>query len=118
MPPPDHKRRQPRIQPFVAPCRYHVGEQHAAAFLTDISTTGGRIHTDLTPPPVGSAVEVRARLGRQATHLLLPGTVRWSSAAERGGFVFGMSFERISGEDARALEAVVEEFHRRAAALE
>ncbi|RPH37515.1 MAG: PilZ domain-containing protein, partial [Planctomycetota bacterium] len=84
MTPPEEKRREPRIQPFVAPCRYSCGDLQSSGFLTDISTSGGRVHTEAEPPAVGASVEVRARLGGQATHVLLPGTVRWRSRAERG----------------------------------
>jgi hypothetical protein len=117
MPTSEEKRRQPRIQPFVAPCRYDQGALRVAGFLTDISTTGARVHTEAEPPPVGSAVVVRARLGRQATHVLLPGVVRWAAPVERGGFHFGLCFEGLAEEDARALDGVVEDFRRRAAAI-
>ena len=114
----EEKRRTPRIQPFVAPCRYVLGDQRVAAFLTDLSECGGRIHTDIEPPAVGTVLTVEARLGRQATHLRIPATVRWGRPSHRGGFLFGMSFDGITPETQRVLDGVVEEFRRRAASIE
>jgi hypothetical protein len=114
---PEEKRHTQRIQPFVAPCRYVLGEERLPGFLTDISERGGRIHTEVEPPAVGTALTVEARLGRKATPLRLPGTVRWSRPAPRGGFLFGLLFEGVSPEEQAALEAVVDEFRRRAASI-
>lgn len=114
----EEKRRTPRIQPFVAPCRYVLGSQRVAAFITDLSRRGGRIHTDVDPPAVGSVLTVEARLGRLATHLRIPGTVRWTRPAPRGGFLFGLSFDGIAPEAQQTLDGVVEEFRRRAASIE
>jgi hypothetical protein len=114
---PGEKRQTLRIQPFVAPCRFVLGESRVPGFLTDLSERGGRVHTDVEPPPVGTAIVIEVRLGRQATHLRLPATVRWSKASPRGGFLFGTSFEGAPSEERKALEAVVEEFRRRAASI-
>jgi hypothetical protein len=114
---PETKRRTQRIQPFVAPCRYVLGEERFPGFLTDISEQGGRVHTKTEPPPVGTPLAVEARLGRQATHLPFPATVRWSRAAPRGGFVFGVSFDGVGPEEQKVLDAVIDEFRRRAASI-
>jgi hypothetical protein len=114
---PEEKRQTLRIQPFVAPCRYVLGELRLAGFLTDISERGGRIHTEVEPPAVGTTLTVEARLGRQATHVHLPATVRWARPAPRGGFLFGMSFNGIGPEEQQVLDGVVEEFRRRAALI-
>jgi PilZ domain len=111
------KRKAPRIQPFVASCRYVVGEQRYGGFLTNLSRAGARVHTDAEPPPVGAGIGVEVRLGRQATHLRVPGTVRWTQSSPRGGFVFGMSFDGIGPEEQKVLDGVIEEFRRRAAQL-
>jgi hypothetical protein len=111
------QRRAPRIQPFVLPCRYVLGQQRIPGFLTEIGTAGGRVHTELEPPAVGTSVVLEARLGQQATHVSIPATVRWSHASPRGGFLFGMSFEGISAEAQKVLDGVVEEFRRRAAQI-
>jgi hypothetical protein len=110
-------RQAPRIQPFVAPCRWVLGDRRVPGFLTDLSVRGGRIHTDGEPPAVGTALVVEVRLGRQATHLRIPATVRWSKVPSRGGVLFGVSFAGVGGDEQKALEAVVEEFRRRAASI-
>lgn len=114
----EEKRHTPRIQPFVAPCRYVLGDERIAGFLTDLSERGGRIQTDVDPPAAGTVLTVEARLGRQATHLRIPATVRWTRPSPRGGFLFGMSFEGIPPETKRILDGVVDEFRRRAASIE
>jgi hypothetical protein len=111
------KRHNDRIQPFVAACRYVVGGQRLPGFLTDLSSGGARIHSDVEGPTVGTPVIVEVRMGRQATHVHLPATVRWGKPSSRGGFVFGMNFDGIGGEEQRVLDGVIEEFRRRAAQL-
>jgi hypothetical protein len=114
---PDEKRQTQRIQPFVAPCRYVFGQERFPGFLTELSKRGGRIHTEVAPPPVGTNLEVEARIGRQPTHLPFPATVRWTRPAPRGGFLFGVSFDRIGPEEQRVLDTVVDEFRRWAASI-
>jgi hypothetical protein len=113
----EEKRHSQRIQPFVAACRYVVGGQRIPGFLTDLSSGGARIHSDIEGPTVGTTITVEVRMGRQATHVRLPATVRWGQPSPRGGFVFGMSFEGIRPEDQKILDGVIEEFRRRAAQL-
>ena len=115
---PGEKRQTQRIQPFVAPCRYVLGEARHSGFLTDISVLGGRIHTEVEPPGVGTVLTVEARLGRSATHVRLPATVRWSRPAPRGGFLFGVSFDGIGPQEQGVVDGVVDEFRRRAASIE
>ncbi len=112
------KRRTPRIQPFVAPCRYVVGEQRVPGFLTDLSRAGGRVQTEASPPAVGTRVTLEARLGHQALPVRLAATVRWVGSSPRGGNVFGVSFDGIGPEEQRVLDGVVAEFERRAASIE
>ena len=107
-----------RIQPFVAPCRYVIGEKRLPGFLTDLSERGGRIHTETEPPAAGTRLTVEARLGRQAVPVRIPATVRWARPSPRGGFVSGVSFEGIGPDEQKILEGVVEEFRRRAASIE
>lgn len=111
------KRQNDRIQPFVAACRYVVGGQRIPGFLTDLSSGGARIHSDVDGPIVGTSVVVEVRMGRQATHVHLPATVRWGKPSARGGFVFGLSFDGIGAGEQRILDGVIEEFRRRAAQL-
>ncbi len=114
---PDEKRHALRIQPFVAPCRYVLGEERQSGFLTDISERGGRIHTEVEPPAVGIVLVVEVRLGRPATLVRLPATVRWARESPRGGFVFGTSFDGIGPDAQRVVLGVVDEFRRRAASI-
>jgi hypothetical protein len=111
------QRQTERIQPFVAACRYVVEDQRFPGFLMNLSSTGARIHSDSEGPPVSRSITVEVRMGRQATHVRLPATVRWGQPSSRGGFVFGVSFDGIAGEEQRILEGVIEEFRRRAAQL-
>ena len=114
---PQNRRRSERIQPFVAPCRYVVGEARVPGFVTDISRHGGRVHTDVEPPAVGATLSVELRVARQPVALRLPATVRWTRAGERGGFVFGVSFDGADPDAQSALDALVEAFLRRAASI-
>jgi hypothetical protein len=111
------QRQTERIQPFVAACRYVVGDRRVPGFLMNLSSAGARLHSDVEGPSVGTAIAVEVRMGRQATHLRLPATVRWGQPSSRGGFVFGVSFDGIAGEELRILRGVIEEFRRRAAQL-
>jgi hypothetical protein len=111
------KRQTARIQPFVVPCRYAVGETRVPGYLSDISSRGGRVHIDAEPPPVGATLLVEVRLRSLATPLPVPATVRWARPSERGGFVFGCSFDAVGAEEQKVLDAVVAEFQRRAASI-
>jgi hypothetical protein len=114
---PQNRRQSQRIQPFVAPCRYVVADERVPGFLTDISRHGGRVHTEVEPPAVGAALSVELRLARQPIALRLPATVRWSRPGERGGFVFGVSFDGAGDDEQKALDSLVEGFLRRAASI-
>jgi hypothetical protein len=114
----EEKRQTQRIQPFVAPCRYVLGDRRLPGFLTDLSERGGRVHTEAEPPAAGAAVTVEARLGRQAVPVRIPATVRWVRPAPRGGSMFGVSFDGIGPDERKVIEGVVEEFRRRAASIE
>jgi hypothetical protein len=114
---PDQRRQAERIQPFVVPCRYAVGESRVPGFLTNISTLGALVRTDAEPPAVGAALQLEVRLRAQATHISVPATVRWTRPHERGGHVFGCRFEAVGEEARKVLDEVVADFRRRAAAL-
>ena len=111
------KRRTERIEPFVSPCRVAKGRSRLAAYLTDLSVRGGRVHCDAGAPRSGSAVVIEMRVGRQVTHLRLPAAVKWVRAATRGGQDFGFTFGRLGREARQALEAVIGTFRRRAAEI-
>ena len=112
-----NRRQVQRIQPFVAPCRYVVGEERVSAFLTDISRGGGRINAEPSPPVVGTTVTIELRVARQPVSLRLPGVVRWAREGERGGFVFGVSFDGVGRDEQQALDSLVDGFLRRAASI-
>jgi len=112
-----NRRRSERIQPFVAPCRYVVADARVPGFLSDISRHGGRVHTDVEPPAVGVSLTVELRVARQPIALRLPAVVRWARSEDRGGFVFGVSFDGASASEQQALDALVEAFLRRAASI-
>ncbi len=111
------KRRLPRIQPFVAPCRVIAGETRLSGYLIDLSLQGARVSTELPPPASETAVVLEVRLGARVARSRLPGRVKWVRPAA-DGHMFGVVFEGLSAEAERAIEAVVEEFRKRAAALE
>ncbi len=113
----EEKRRTLRIQPFVAPCRYVLGEQRLPGFLTDISRAGGRVLTEATAPAVGALVTVEVRLGHKALPVHLAATVRWVGSSPRGGTLFGVSFDGIGPDEQAILDGVVAEFERRAASI-
>ena len=113
----EERRRSERIQPFVAPCRYVVGDARVPGFVTDISRHGGRVHTDSEPPALGVSLTVELRVARQPIALRLPAVVRWARPGERGGFVFGVSFDGAGEDEQKALDALVESFLRRAASI-
>ena len=112
-----NRRRSERIQPFVAPCRYVVGEARVPGFVTDISRHGGRVHTEVEPPAQGVSLTVELRVARQPIALRLPAVVRWARPGERGGFVFGVSFDGAGEDEQKALDSLVEGFLRRAASI-
>lgn len=112
-----NRRQSERILPFVAPCRSAVADERVPGFLTDISRQGGRIHTEVEPPAVGAALSVELRVARQPVALRLPATVRWVRPGERGGFVFGVSFDGAGDDEQKALDSLVEDFLRRAASI-
>lgn len=113
----EKQRQTPRIQPFVVACRFVVGDQRVPAFLTDLSSRGVRVHSDVEPPAAGTALVVEVRLRRQATHVPVPAIVRWVRASDRGGFVFGCSFDAVGPDEQKVVDEAVAEFQRRAASI-
>jgi hypothetical protein len=116
----EDKRRTPRIQPFVAPCRVleEPGPHPLAGYLTDLSPRGAQVSTQGLPPAPEAAVVLEVRLGSEPAVARLPARVKWVRAAEHGDWhAFGLTFEAISAAEQSMLETVVEEFRRRAAQL-
>jgi hypothetical protein len=112
------KRQGERIQPFLAPCRVTDGDRHFAGHLIELSLEGGRVACKVPPPPPGAAVVLDVRLGEAPERTRLPAHVRWSGPAPDAGdgYLFGVTFV-ATDEAERAVEAALEEFRRRAAAL-
>lgn len=114
----EDKRRTPRIQPFVAPCRVleEPGPRPLAGYLTDLSPRGAQVSTQGLPPTPEAAVVLEVRLGSEPAATRLPARVKWVRAAEHGDWhAFGLTFEAISAAEQSMLDSVVEEFRRRAA---
>ncbi len=108
------KRPNPRIQPFVAACRHALEERRTPGFPPALSRAGAPIHPGAPGPAKGATIPVAVRVRRQATHVRLPATVRWSKPSDRGGFVFGVSFDGIESEEQKILDCVSEGVRRRA----
>jgi hypothetical protein len=99
----------------VAPCRIVKGRRRLAAYLTDLSLRGGRVHCDVEPPRTGAAVSIELRLGRAFSHVRMAAAVKWVRAAARGGHNFGFTFGRLGPVERTALEGALHDFRRRAA---
>lgn len=111
-------RKGERIQPFLAACRVAHGSRRFAAHLIELSLEGGRIACKVEPPPAGASVELEVRLGKAPQRTRLPALVRWSRPQPdaQDGFLFGVTF--VAADEAeRDVEAALQEFRRRAAAL-
>ncbi len=112
-------RRVPRIQPFVAACRIVHPGGRLVGYLTDLSPLGCQVTTQVPPPPAGSLVMLEVRFGRSGAHTALPARVIWDRGGSDGAsHAFGLTFESLRDEQRQALHGIVEEFRRRAAALE
>ena len=110
------QRRTPRIQPYVAPCRVLDRARRVAGYVMDLSPRGARVTVESEPPATGSTVILEVRFARTTPHSLLPGQVRWVKGPDgpKSTFTFGMTFQGLTAEQHQVLNAVVEEFRRRA----
>lgn len=112
------KRQTPRIEPFVACCWILHGSRRLSGYLTDLSSRGARISCAEEPPGTGESVTLEVRFGRSVTRSHVPAEVKWTRPRSKGGaYVFGLTFARISQEEQRRVDSVVEEFRRRAELL-
>ena len=91
-----------------------------SGYVTNLSPRGARVYCDERPPRVGQkvALEIRFR-GERAAATRLLAEARWVRPADDPTDVhsFGVSFRGISAGQRRAVEQVLNEFRRRAAAL-
>ncbi|HWX25333.1 MAG TPA: PilZ domain-containing protein [Vicinamibacteria bacterium] len=113
------KRKTPRIQPFVLPCRVLSGRVRTAGFLVELSVHGARVSTEGEPPSAGVSAILEVRLGKRVAHSKIPAEVQWVRAheGEKGRHDFGLTFRDVGIDDQKLLEAIVEEFRHRAAQL-
>ncbi|HET7291897.1 MAG TPA: PilZ domain-containing protein [Vicinamibacteria bacterium] len=113
------KRRTSRIEPYLAPCRIVVGRRRIAGYVTNLSPRGARVYCDERPPRVGERVVLEIRFRERSAPTRILAEARWMKAALDPTEVhsFGASFRGISASQLRAVEEVLQEFRRRAAAL-
>lgn len=110
------KRKAPRIQPYVAPCRLVHGSRRVPGYLTDLSRLGARVTCDEVPPVIDEPVVLEVRFSRGAVYSPLPAVIKWRAAGVPDeSFVVGLTFSGVSAEQQRVLEGVIDEFRRRAA---
>lgn len=113
------KRKTPRVRPFIVPCRVTATGRQIDGYVTDISARGARVSTDAEVPDAGVSVRIEVRIGRRDSVGSIDGKVKWVRPSEGRGqwHSFGITFVGLSPELAAAIEAVVEDFRRRAAQL-
>lgn len=110
------KRTTPRIQPFVAPCRMVVETRQLTGFVVELSVRGARVSCEGEPPDVGTRAVLEVRFGEQVAHSRLPAEVKWVGWTPQGHH-FGVTFTEVAPEDQKVLDAIVDEFRRRASQL-
>jgi len=111
------KRKAPRVQPFVVPCRVIDGPRRFSAYLTDLSLEGAQVSAGVAAPTPGTTVVLEVRLGRQVAPPRLSAEVVWTRGAGGLRHAFGVTFKGLRPDARRVLEAALEEFRRRAAML-
>lgn len=120
MPPAREKRKTPRVQPYVAPCRVVAGPRRQPGYVTELSFEGARVSTEDPPPEPGSAVVLEVRLGRRIAPTRLQAEVKWVQAPMAGSgaaFVFGATFTDSAPDAKKRLQQALDEFRRRAEEL-
>lgn len=113
------KRRAPRIQPYVAPCRLLHAGRRLPGYVVELGPQGARVSCEVEPPAPGESVVLEVRFSRRAVHSPLPAEVKWTrpSQAAGGARLVGLTFRDVSAQEQRVLDEVLEEFRRRAALL-
>ena len=113
------KRKAPRIQPYVAPCRLVHAGRRLAGYVVELSLLGARVSCDVAPPDVAEQVVLEVRFSRQAVFSPLSAEVKWTRPpdAEGSTHLVGLIFRDVSAEQQRTLDRVLDEFRRRAALL-
>jgi len=113
------KRKTPRIQPYVVPCRIQDGERRFPGYVTDLSQRGARLTCEQEAPGVGQVIGLEVRLARRQGRARLSGRVQWSRPLlhPARGHDFGLTFEGLQARERELIEAVVRDFHRQAEQL-
>jgi hypothetical protein len=113
------KRKTPRIQPYVVPCRILDGERRHPGYVTDLSTRGARVTCEQEPPAVGQVVGLEVRFARKQGKARLSGRVQWSRPLlhPAKGQDFGVTFEGLQRREQDLLEAIVRDFQSQAEQL-
>ncbi|MFI5185040.1 MAG: PilZ domain-containing protein [Vicinamibacteria bacterium] len=113
------KRKASRIQPFVIPCRVVHRSRHVPGHLVDLSVRGARIASEEELPKAGSLMTVEARFGAAVAPTRLPCQVKWvrKAGSPLTGHLAGITFRGLTDRQQLAVEFVLYEFRRRAAAL-
>lgn len=113
------KRRAPRIQPYVAPCRVVHAGRRLPGYVVELGPLGARVSCDEEPPAPGEPVVLEVRFSRGAVHSPLPAEIKWTRppGAAGGAHLVGLTFRDVSPDHQRVLDGVLDEFRRRAALL-
>ncbi len=115
------KRRVPRVQPYVVPCRVELPNGRVlAGYVTDISPRGAQVSCQGPPPASGIRVTLEVRLRRGPVWPRLPAEVKWTRppVAPDNNPTCGLTFLDLDAPDQKLLENALEDFFRRAALLE
>jgi hypothetical protein len=113
------KRKTHRIEPYLASCRVIVGRRRLHGYVTNLSPRGARVYCDEKPPKIGQKVVLEIRFKERTAATRVPAEARWVRTASDPSAMhsFGVSFKGIPVRAKAAVEAVLQEFRRRAAML-
>lgn len=114
------KRRTPRVQPYVVPCRMELPNGRLlAGYVTDLSPIGAQVSCDGPPPAVGIQVALEVRLRQGPAWPRLKAEVKWTHppGRESANPTCGLTFVQVEAPDQALLEGALEDFQRRAAQL-
>jgi hypothetical protein len=115
------KRRTPRVQPYVVPCRLELPNGRVlAGYVTDISPRGTQVSCQGPPPAAGIQVTLELRLRRAQAWPRLQAEVKWTRppAAPEGMPTCGLTFLDLQAPERELLEDAISDFVRRAAQLD
>jgi hypothetical protein len=114
------KRRTPRVQPYVVPCRMELPNgRRLSGYVTDLSPLGAQVSCDGPPPAAGIRVALEVRLRRGTAWPVLKAEVKWTRPPARAGAdpTCGLTFVEVAAADRALLEGALEDFRRRVAQL-